>query len=203
MKRVFDFFTSLILLIVVSPIFLILMLAIRLTSKGPIFFTQRRIGKDNKEFVLYKFRTMKINTPNVATHLLKNPDFYITKVGKFLRKSSFDELPQLINILKGEMTYVGPRPALYNQYDLKELRTRVGVHKLLPGVTGWAQINGRDTIDNIDKVKFSEYYLHNKSIRFDLKILYLTVLKVLKADGIVEGGVKTSTEKEYGKTASF
>ncbi len=203
MKRAFDFFTSLVLLILLSPIFLILIIAIRLTSEDSIFFKQKRIGKDNKEFILYKFRTMRNNTPNVATHLLKDPDKYITPVGKFLRKSSFDELPQLLNILKGDMTYVGPRPALYNQYDLKEMRTRVGVHKLLPGVTGWAQINGRDAIDNIEKVKFSEYYLLNRSVWFDIKIVFLTILKVLKADGIVEGGVKISNKEEYNKTASL
>lgn len=203
MRRLFDSLTSLILLIVLSPLLLIIMLAIKLTSEGPIFFKQRRIGKDNREFMLYKFRTMKTNTPNVATHLLKDPDKYITGIGKFLRKSSMDELPQLLNILKGDMTYVGPRPALYNQYDLIEMRTRVNVHTLLPGVTGWAQINGRDTIELKDKVEYDEYYLHNKSIIFDLKILLLTVLKVIRADGVVEGGINASNNTKYNKTASL
>lgn len=203
MKRIFDMITSLVLLIVISPIFLILMLAIKLTSKGPVFFKQKRIGRNNKEFMLYKFRTMRTETPNVATHLLKSPEKYITPVGMLLRKSSMDELPQLLNILKGDMTYIGPRPALYNQYDLTEMRTKVGVHKLLPGVTGWAQINGRDSIDNFQKVKCDEYYLHNNSIIFDLKILFLTVFRVLRADGVVEGGIKGTEEKEYRKTASM
>lgn len=203
MKRNFDILTSLLLLVILSPLFLILMITIKLTSKGPVFFTQKRIGKDNKDFLLYKFRTMKIDTPNVATHLLDNPEQYITTVGKFLRKSSFDELPQLINILKGDMTYVGPRPALYNQYDLKRMRTKVGVHKLLPGVTGWAQINGRDAIAIENKVKYDEEYLLNRSIKFNIKIIFLTVFRVLRADGFVEGGVKVSSEKKYGKTASL
>lgn len=154
------------------------------------------------EFKLYKFRTMKTDTPNVATHLLKNPEKYITSIGKFLRKSSLDELPQLINILKGDMTYVGPRPALYNQYDLIHLRTKAGVHRLLPGVTGWAQINGRDAISIKEKVKYDKYYLNNRSVKFDLKIVFLTVLRVLKADGVIEGGAKTATQAEYNKTAS-
>lgn len=203
MKRIFDFITSMILLIILSPVILIIMLAIGLTSIGPIFFMQKRIGKDNREFILYKFRTMKVNAPNVATHLLENPDQYITKVGKFLRKSSLDELPQLINIMKGDMTYVGPRPALYNQYDLNEMRTKAGVHTLLPGVTGWAQINGRDTINIKDKVKFDEYYLNNKSVKFDIKIVLLTVHRVLKADGVEEGGNKSHGEEQYSNTASF
>ena len=203
MKRIFDITTSLLLLVILSPLFLILMIAIKLTSKGPILFIQKRIGKNNKEFLLYKFRTMKIDTPNVATHLLDKPEQYITSIGKFLRKSSFDELPQLLNILKGNMTYIGPRPALFNQYDLKAMRTKAGVHTLLPGVTGWAQINGRDLIDNKDKVKYDEFYLNNRSVLFDIKILFLTAFRVLKADGVVEGGMKTSNGKEYGKTASL
>lgn len=202
MKRIFDFFTSLLLLFILAPILLILMLTIKLTSNGPIFFTQRRIGRNNKEFILFKFRTMKIDTPNVATHLLEKPEQYITLPGKILRKSSLDELPQLINILKGDMTYVGPRPALYNQYDLIHLRTKAEVHRLLPGVTGWAQINGRDAISIKEKVKYDRYYLQNKSTKFDLKIVFLTVLKVLRADGVIEGGVKTKRHTDYNKTAS-
>lgn len=203
MRRTFDFLSSLLLLILISPIFIVLMLLVKLTSRGPIFFKQRRIGKNNKEFILYKFRTMRIDTPNVATHLLKDPKKYITPVGKFLRKSSCDELPQLINIMKGDMTYIGPRPALYNQYDLTEMRTRVGVHRLLPGVTGWAQINGRDAISLSDKVMHDRFYLMNRSIIFNLRILCLTFLRVLKADGVVEGGVKKVEEKEFEKIASL
>lgn len=201
MKRFFDILTSFLLLAIISPMLILIMILIKLTSKGPIFFAQKRTGKNNKLFLLYKFRTMKINTPNVATHLLNDPERYITFFGKFLRKSSFDEFPQLINIFKGDMTYVGPRPALYNQYDLKRMRTKVGVHKLIPGVTGWAQINGRDAITNEKKVEYDEYYFKNKSIIFDMKILFLTIIRVLRADGVVEGGIKV-TEKEYEKTAT-
>lgn len=190
MKRIFDILFSALLLIILSPVFLIIILAIKLNSKGPVFFTQERIGKDNVNFKLFKFRTMKIGTPNVATELLNDSQIYITGVGKILRKSSMDELPQIINILKGEMTFVGPRPALYNQYDLKELRTQKGVQKLVPGVTGWAQVNGRDALSNEEKVYYDQQYLLNKSIVFDVKILIKTVFKVLRADGVIEGGNK-------------
>lgn len=187
MKRIFDFILSLIAFIVFSPIILIISIIIKLTSPGPIFFKQRRIGKNNKEFEILKFRTMRIDTPNVATHLLENPDIYITSIGKFLRKTSLDELPQLINIIKGEMSIVGPRPALYNQYDLKDMRTKVGVHKLVPGLTGWAQINGRDEIPLADKVNLDKEYLHKNNILLDIKIIFMTVISVLKSDGIQEG----------------
>lgn len=187
MRRMVDCFISLIALIILSPLFLLIIVTIKTTSKGPVFFTQERIGRNNKNFKLYKFRTMKIDTPNIATHLLKNPEDYITTIGKFLRKSSFDEFPQFLNILKGDMTFIGPRPALYNQYDLKEMRTKVGVHTLLPGVTGWAQINGRDAVSLEQKVKLDEYYLINRSLLLDIKILFMTAFKVIKADGIVEG----------------
>lgn len=199
MKRFFDILFSTILLILLSPLFLLLVIGIKLTSKGPVLFKQRRIGKENKEFLLYKFRTMRIDAPNVATHLLEDPNKYITSIGRFLRKSSLDELPQLINILKGEMTFVGPRPALYNQYDLIEMRTKAGVHKLIPGVTGWAQINGRDEIELEEKVKYDKCYLDNKSLLFDLKILFLTFFKVLKAEGISEGKADKDIV-EYNKT---
>lgn len=190
MKRLLDIFFSLLLIIILSPLLIIICLAIKLTSKGPVVFTQKRIGKNNAEFILYKFRTMKIGTPNVATELLKESGSYITRVGKILRMSSMDELPQLFNILKGDMTFIGPRPALYNQYDLKELRTKEGVHVLVPGVTGWAQINGRDALSIEEKVKFDREYLERQSVAFDLKILVRTVFKVLKADGVIEGGRK-------------
>ena len=163
LKRVFDFFMSLIAIIILSPVILIVALAVKFTSPGPMLFKQRRIGKDNVEFEIYKFRTMRIDTPNVPTHLLENPDQWITPVGKFLRKTSLDELPQLFNILKGEMSIVGPRPALYNQIDLRDMRTAVGVHKLIPGLTGWAQINGRDEIPLSLKVRLDKEYLDRKS----------------------------------------
>lgn len=194
MQRFFDFFISLIFLILFSPIFLIVAIFIKLNSKGPVFFTQKRIGKNNQLFKLYKFRTMKVGTPNVATDKLTDAKSYLTAVGKILRKTSLDELPQLINILKGEMTFVGPRPALYNQYNLKELRTNAGVHVLLPGITGWAQINGRDHNDDTQKTQLDAYYLENKSLGLDIKILFLTVFKVLRAEGVIEGANKNSEE---------
>lgn len=187
MKRFTDILFGLILFSILSPLLLIISLAIKFDSKGPVLFSQRRIGRNNKEFVLYKFRTMRTEAPNVATHLLKDADSFITPFGKFLRKSSLDELPQFLNIIKGDMTFLGPRPALYNQYDLIKLRTRCGVHTLRPGVSGWAQINGRDGLEISEKVDFDYYYLKHQSLAFDIKILFLTALRVLKADGIVEG----------------
>ena len=190
MKRAFDFISSLIGIIILSPIILIICIIIKCTSEGPILFSQRRIGKDNKEFKIYKFRTMRIDTPNVATHLLENPEQWITPIGKFLRKTSLDELPQLFNILKGEMSVVGPRPALYNQDDLIKLRTEKEVHKLTPGLTGWAQINGRDELPIVEKVKLDEEYVKIKSFWTDIKIIFMTVVSVVKSDGVVEGGNK-------------
>jgi len=187
MKRFSDILFGLILFSISSPLLLIISLIIKVDSKGPALFSQRRIGRNNKEFVLYKFRTMRTETPNVATHLLKDPQSYITSFGKFLRKSSLDELPQLLNILKGDMTFIGPRPALYNQYDLIDLRTRCGVHTLRPGVTGWAQVNGRDCLEISGKVDFDFYYLEHHNLIFDIKILFFTALTVLKADGVREG----------------
>ncbi|ENZ03136.1 hypothetical protein HMPREF1092_00322 [Clostridium thermobutyricum] len=187
MKKVFDLISSLIGFIFFLPLFLIISLIIKLSSPGPIFFKQRRIGKDNEEFYILKFRTMRIDTPNVATHLLENPDKYITKIGKVLRKTSLDELPQLINIIRGEMSVVGPRPALYNQLDLKEMRTKKGIHKLVPGLTGWAQINGRDEIPLKEKVELDKYYLDNKTFLFDIKIIFKTIISVVKSDGVQEG----------------
>ena len=195
LKRVFDFLMSLIAIIILSPVILIVALAVKFTSPGPILFKQRRIGKDNVEFEIYKFRTMRIDTPNVPTHLLENPDQWITPVGKFLRKTSLDELPQLFNILKGEMSIVGPRPALYNQIDLRDMRTAVGVHKLIPGLTGWAQINGRDEIPLSLKVRLDKEYLDRKSFLFDIKIIFMTVLSVLKSDGVQEGKAENNNEE--------
>ena len=194
MKRLFDFLMSLIATIILSPVILIVALAVKFTSPGPMLFKQRRIGKDNVEFEIYKFRTMRIDTPNVPTHLLENPEQWITPVGKFLRKTSLDELPQLFNILKGEMSIVGPRPALYNQLDLKEMRTEVGVHKLVPGLTGWAQINGRDEIPLSLKVNLDKEYLDKMSFLFDIKIIFMTVLSVLKRDGVQEGKAENNNE---------
>ena len=196
MKRLFDFLMSLIAIILLSPVILIVALAVKFTSPGPILFKQRRIGKDNVEFEIYKFRTMRIDTPNVPTHLLENPEQWTTTIGKFLRKTSLDELPQLFNILKGEMSIVGPRPALYNQLDLKEMRTKVGVHKLVPGLTGWAQINGRDEIPLRLKVDLDKEYLERKSFFFDIKIIFMTVLSVLKSDGVQEGKSENNNETD-------
>ena len=187
MKRGFDILSSLIAIILFSPILLILAIIVKCTSPGPILFKQRRIGKDNQEFMIYKFRTMRIDTPNVATHLLKNAEQYITPIGKFMRKTSLDELPQLFNILKGEMSVVGPRPALYNQYDLIEMRTKANVHIVRPGLTGLAQVSGRDELENEQKVHFDQQYVQKQSFFFDLKIIFLTVVKVFKSEGVVEG----------------
>ena len=187
MKRIFDILSSLIAIILFSPILLALAIIVKCTSQGPVLFKQRRIGKDNVEFMIYKFRTMRIDTPNVATHLLKNPEQYITPIGKFMRKTSLDELPQLFNILKGEMSVVGPRPALYNQYDLIEMRTNANVHTVRPGLTGLAQVSGRDELENEQKVHFDQQYVQKQSFFFDLKIIFLTVVKVFKSEGVVEG----------------
>jgi len=195
MRRVFDILFSFFLLILLIPVFFIVIIIIKINSKGPAFFTQMRIGKDNELFKFYKFRTMQVGTPNVSTEKFDSSKGYITSVGKVLRKTSLDELPQLINILKGDMTFVGPRPALFNQYDLKELRTQAGVHKLLPGVTGWAQVNGRDMLDSSSKTYFDEEYLKHRSLWFDFKIIIRTGFKVLKADGVLEGGNKNKSNK--------
>lgn len=195
MKRVFDFLMSLIAIIALSPVILAVSLAVKFTSPGPMLFKQRRIGKDNVEFEIFKFRTMRIDTPNVPTHLLENPEQWITPIGKLLRKTSLDELQQLFNILKGEMSIVGPRPALYNQLDLKDMRTEVGVDRLVPGLTGWAQINGRDEIPLRLKVNLDKEYLDRKSFSFDIKIIFLTVLSVLKSDGVQEGKAKNNNEQ--------
>jgi O-antigen biosynthesis protein WbqP len=172
------------LLIIFSPFFLLVSLAILIEDGFPIFFTQKRVGINYSFFNIYKFRSMKKNTPNVATHLLTNPDQYLLRIGKFIRKTSLDELPNLINIIKGEMVFVGPRPALYNQDDLMTLRVAVGVDKLKPGITGWAQINGRDEISIPDKVKLEQEYLNLKSIPFDLEIIFKTFTSVLRSKGV-------------------
>lgn len=187
-KRVIGFVISLIGFIVLIPVFLILIVCIKLDSKGPILFKQRRIGLHKKEFNILKFRTMKIDTPkDTPTHLLENPDMYITRVGKFLRKTSLDELPQIINIIKGDMCIVGPRPALWNQYDLIEERDKYGANDIVPGLTGWAQINGRDELPIDVKAKLDGEYVKRCSFGFDVKCFFLTFAKVLKRDGVVEG----------------
>lgn len=163
---------------------LIIALLVKATSRGPVLYWSDRVGKDNIIFKMPKFRTMKINTPAVATHLLEKPDQYMTPIGKFLRKLSLDEFPQLFSILKGDMSFVGPRPALFNQEDLIKFRTQKGVHVLSPGLTGWAQINGRDALPIPVKVEYDEYYMMNQSFFFDLKIIFLTALKVVKSEGV-------------------
>ena len=175
---------SLILLICLSPILLIVAITIIVDDGFPILFKQKRVGQNNAHFWIYKFRTMKKDAPDIATHLVNDSYSLYTAIGPFLRKFSFDELPQLINILKGDMIFIGPRPALYNQDDLVELRTQAGVHRLVPGITGWAQVNGRDELSISDKVKMDEYYLKNKSLWLNIKILFMTVFKVLKTEGV-------------------
>jgi O-antigen biosynthesis protein WbqP len=184
MKKIFDLLFSLCLIIVLSvPIFIIAIL-VRLSSRGPALYWSDRVGVGNKIFKMPKFRTMRIDTPAVASHLLKEPDTYLTPPGRFLRKTSLDELPQLWSVLKGDMSFVGPRPALFNQNDLVTLRTEKGVHQLIPGITGWAQINGRDDIPIAKKVEYDAYYLNHRSFIFDWKILLWTILKVICAENI-------------------
>jgi O-antigen biosynthesis protein WbqP len=184
MKRLFDFvFALFALLILLIPIGLVAVI-VKLTSKGPVVYWSDRVGRHNKIFKMPKFRTMRVDTPAVATHLLSDPEQFLTPVGSFFRKSSLDELPQLWSIINGDMSFVGPRPALFNQDDLIELRSQYGVDKVLPGLTGWAQINGRDELPIPDKVKLDIDYLNNQSFWLDLKIIFLTFLKVLRRDGI-------------------
>ena len=172
------------LLLLLIPLFLIIVTIILVEDGYPFFFTQKRVGVNESYFKIFKFRSMKKNTPNVATHLLTNPDQYILKIGKLLRRTSLDELPNLINILKGEMVFVGPRPALYNQYDLMEFRVATGVSKLKPGITGWAQINGRDELSIEKKVQLEQEYLYKKSFLFDIEILIKTFTNVLFSMGV-------------------
>ena len=188
-KRLIDIIVSGIGLIILSPFFLALVIAIKLDSKGPVLFKQKRVGLNKTHFNILKFRTMRIDTPkDTPTHLLKNPDQYITKVGKFLRKTSFDELPQIINIFKGEMSIIGPRPALWNQYDLIAERDKYSANDVLPGLTGWAQIKGRDELPIDVKAKLDGVYLEKMSFLFDIKCFLGTIVSVLKHDGVVEGG---------------
>lgn len=195
-KRIIDLVLSLIGLIVLLPVFLIIVLAIKIDNPGPVIFKQKRIGIHKSYFNLYKFRSMKIDTPDVPTHLLKNPEQYISRVGKFLRKSSLDELPQLINIIKGEMSIIGPRPALWNQDDLIAERDKYGANDVKPGLSGWAQINGRDELEIPVKAKLDGEYVEKMSFVMDVKCFFGTVLSVLKSDGVVEGGTSKKMDEE-------
>ena len=183
-KRIIDVVGALCGIIVFSPIFIITSILIKLESNGSVIFKQIRVGKDSKPFYIYKFRSMKTGAPNMATNDLKNPEVYITRVGKFIRKTSIDELPQLFNILKGDMSIVGPRPVIEKERDLLQLRRESYIDKIKPGVTGWAQINGRDNLDVEEKVKYDKEYLWNRSIKFDIYIIFKTVIKVLKGSDI-------------------
>jgi O-antigen biosynthesis protein WbqP len=184
MKRIFDVVLAVFLIIFLSLPMLVVALWIRLGSKGPAIFWTNRVGINNVIFKMAKFRTMRVDTPQIATHLMKDPRKYLIPGGEVLRKYSLDELPQLFNVLKGDMSFVGPRPALFNQDDLVALRTQKGVHALVPGVTGWAQVNGRDDLPIPVKVSFDEYYLKHRSFIFDLRIIFLTALKVVRKEGV-------------------
>lgn len=189
LKRPLDFLISLIALVILCPIFLITAVWIKLNSKGPVFFRQKRVGKNKELFEIYKFRSMRTDTPSdMPTHLLNDPEAFITSSGKFLRKTSLDELPQLINIVKGEMGIIGPRPALWNQFDLIEERDKYGANDVRPGLSGWAQINGRDELEIPVKAKLDGDYVNNISFAFDLKCIFGTISSVLRSDGVVEGG---------------
>ncbi len=184
MKRMFDLALAMVVAVFLALPVLIVALAVRLTSPGPVLYWSDRVGRHNRIFKMPKFRSMRIDTPAVATHLLQNPGQWLTPIGSFLRKSSLDELPQLWSILKGDMSFVGPRPALFNQDDLIALRTEKGVHELVPGLTGWAQVNGRDELPIPQKVQLDAEYLQRQSFLLDLKILWMTALKVLARDGV-------------------
>ena len=196
LKRFFDIILSLVALIVFSWLLIIIAIAIVVEDKGNILFKQKRIGKNKKEFYIYKFRTMKVSTPkDVPTHLLDNPESYITKIGGFLRKTSLDELPQLFNILKGDMSIVGPRPALWNQFDLIDLRDKNGSNSVRPGLTGWAQVNGRDELPIDVKAGFDGEYIKKMSIVFDIKIILMTVVSVFTSKGVREGRNESSNNR--------
>ena len=184
MKYIFDLLLGVVFFLLLSPLILLVAIAVSLSSKGPSLYFSDRVGKNNKIFKMPKFRSMLVGPPAVATHLLDNPDSYLSPIGGFLRRSSLDELPQLFSVLKGDMSFVGPRPALYNQDDLITLRTQKGVDKLLPGITGWAQVNGRDELSIPDKVILDVEYLNRQSFWFDMKILWMTFLKVINRDGV-------------------
>ena len=184
MKRVFDLVFALVLVLILLFVLILIVLFIKLSSKGPVLYWSDRVGKNNRIFRMPKFRTMMAKTPEIATHLMINSDQFLTPIGGFLRQTSLDELPQLLSILKGDMSFVGPRPALYNQEDLINLRSENGLDKLLPGLTGWAQVNGRDDLSIPEKVMLEIEYMHKKSFWFDLKILWMTFLKVINRKGV-------------------
>ncbi len=184
MKRLFDLAVVFVAAVFLAFPILIVAISVRLSSPGPTLYWSGRVGRHNRIFKMPKFRSMRIDTPAVPTHLLQNPDQWLTPIGSFLRKSSLDELPQLWSILKGDMSFVGPRPALFNQDDLIALRTEKGVHELLPGLTGWAQVNGRDELPTLQKVQLDAEYLQRRSFLFDLKIIWMTALKVVARDGV-------------------
>lgn len=184
LKRVLDLFFALMATLVLALPAMLVALAIRLTSSGPVLYWSDRVGQYNKPFKMPKFRSMHTSTPAVATHLLNDPSSYLTPIGLFLRKTSLDELPQLWSILNGDMSFVGPRPALFNQSDLIAFRTQAGIHELIPGLTGWAQVNGRDELSIEEKVKLEVEYLRRQSLAFDIRILWLTLVKVLRQDGV-------------------
>jgi len=199
-KRVMDFVLALGAVVLLSPVLITIALLIKLDTPGPIFFKQKRIGIHKSHFYIYKFRTMRIDTPkDMPTHLLANPDTYITKVGKFLRKTSLDELPQIINILAGQMALIGPRPALWNQYDLIAERDKYGANDILPGLTGWAQINGRDELPIEVKAAYDGEYVKRMSFLFDCKCFFGTIACVLKKEGVVEGGTGTLQKLSGGE----
>ena len=201
-KRCIDIVLSLLGLILASWLYLIIIIAIKIDDPGPMFFTQKRVGKDKKIFKLYKFRSMKMSTPHdTPTHLLENPEQYITRVGRFLRKSSLDEIPQLWNILKGDMSVIGPRPALWNQDDLIEEREKYGANGLRPGLSGWAQIRGRDELKIEDKAKLDGEYVQKMSFLFDCRCFFCTVISVFKGDGVLEGGTGNTETRETVNTS--
>ncbi|MCL2637212.1 MAG: sugar transferase [Oscillospiraceae bacterium] len=201
LKRFIDIILSTIGLILLSPLFLVLIIAVKIDSPGPVCFKQKRVGIRKSNFNMLKFRTMRIDTPkDTPTHLLENPEQYITKVGKFLRKSSLDELPQIIHIFSGKMSIIGPRPALWNQDDLVAERDKYGANDVKPGLTGWAQVNGRDELPIPVKAKFDGEYVEKMSFLFDCKCFFLTVFKVLKSDGVVEGTAVSTEAAEPEKT---
>jgi len=184
MKRIFDLLLGIVILVLLVIPILVISIAVRISSKGSVLYWSRRIGRNNEIFNMPKFRTMLITTPEIATHLLNTPNSYLSPIGTFLRRFSLDEFPQLFSVVKGDMSFIGPRPALHNQDDLIALRTQQGVDKLLPGITGWAQVNGRDELSISDKVAFDVEYLNHQSFWFDMKILRMTLLKVLNRDGV-------------------
>lgn len=188
-KRILDMVLSFAGLVVLLPVFLIVGILIYIDDPGPVFFKQKRVGKNKVIFWLHKFRSMKLNTPDMPTHLLENPESYITKIGGIIRKTSIDELPQIYDILIGNMSIIGPRPALWNQYDLIDERDKYSANDIRPGLTGWAQINGRDELEIPVKAQLDGYYKEHLSFAFDIKCFFMTIGKVLKHDGVVEGGV--------------